>query len=57
MNTKRWAALFPRPAMVAIHWTIGVGRSREERALLAFAHAFEQAVSCRGRKPPWLALR
>ncbi|QHI97218.1 amidase [Xylophilus rhododendri] len=32
-----------------------VGRYRQERALLAFAHAFEQAVPCRHRLPPLLA--
>jgi amidase len=32
-----------------------VGRYRQERALLEFAHAFEQAVSCRARQPPLLA--
>ncbi|MDQ2187187.1 amidase [Alcaligenaceae bacterium A4P071] len=29
-----------------------VGRYREERALLEFAHSFEQAVPCRQRLPP-----
>lgn len=32
-----------------------VGRYREERALLEFAYAFEQAVPCRHRRPPLLA--
>jgi len=32
-----------------------VGRYREERALLEFAHAFEQAVPCGQRRPPLLA--
>jgi amidase len=34
-----------------------VGRYRQERALLEFAHAFEQAVLCRHRRPPLLAAR
>lgn len=29
-----------------------VGRYRQERELLAFAHAFEQTVNCRHRRPP-----
>lgn len=32
-----------------------VGRYREERALLEFAHAFEQAAPLRHRRPPFLA--
>ncbi|WPB58901.1 amidase [Xylophilus sp. GOD-11R] len=32
-----------------------VGRYRQERALLEFAHAFEQAVPCRDRRPPLLS--
>lgn len=32
-----------------------VGRYRQERALLEFAHAFEQSVPCRHRRPPLLA--
>jgi amidase len=31
-----------------------VGRYRQERALLEFAHAFEQAVPCGRRRPPLL---